>query len=93
MKCQVNINKKISWTVNYILILKICLETMSKSDKIDLNIKSIRRDREKQNIMIKYPHLWNTAILNSNAPNKAVSKFIKQKIFLKQYETLTNLLY
>lgn len=34
---------------------------MSKSDKIDLNMTSVKRDREKQNIMIKYqaaPGTW-----------------------------------
>lgn len=53
---------------------------MLKSDKMELNTKSIKRERESQ-IIKKCPHLQKArTILNLNAPNKVASKFIKQNL-------------
>lgn len=56
-------------------------QTMLKSDETGWKTKIIKKDREGQIIMVKYPLLQKEiTILNLNVPDKVDSKSIKQKL-------------
>ena len=60
------------------------------SDKIDFEIKGVKRDKEGHYIMIKGSNQGDTTIINIYAPNIGAPQYVKQKLTSMKGEINSN---